>query len=61
MIKSDQEIDSLPGNAKLSAFQLREMKTRMIYLENFPSNVQEKNIQKSFKENGEIERIWLKQ
>ncbi|CDW81149.1 rna-binding protein 34 [Stylonychia lemnae] len=44
----------------LSAFQLREMKTRMIYLENFPNNVEEKNIRKSFKENGDIEKIWLR-
>eukprot|EP00347_Sterkiella_histriomuscorum_P001529 403371683 len=60
MIKSDQRIDDLPGNQNFSAFQLKELKQRIVYLENFPSNVEEKNIKKAFRENGEIEKIWLR-
>lgn len=51
---------ALIDKANLSAFQLKERKTRTVFVGNVPMEATAKKLQKVFRACGKIEKIWFR-
>lgn len=58
--ESNKNIQDLPGNESLTAFQLTERKKRMIFVGNIPVEFKAKQLWKVFKDCGKVEKIWFR-